>query len=485
MRFPSAAVARGAFARAARWLRSDLGDTVQVVRSPDAAIATAAAGPGTAGAAPPAEIGPGLDRWSARLRRRRAIVVARRALLVVLPAALIAAIVILATGGGRPLWLFGAFILGPLAGIASLARAPSQTQTARVLDRGLGLHERLGTALELRAAPAAPTGLGAMVVEEASTALGGSLSGARAIGRRATAEWAWVAALACALALAIAVPRLTSSSTTANGGHGAAASAGTGVGSGTGSNRSGTTAKPTLPARLPPIPRHSTPPPVGLDAGATGRSVNPYGNGYKGGHLQGKAQTHFSGSKQAGLNLAGPGGAGSANNGGAASGGGRGAAGAGAGGGGGASRKLSSGNGGLQQAGNGQSQTAAHKASGAGSAGGGGAPPGGESAGATRATTGHGSGVVPLLGGKSSGLPLQAGFAPVHGHHGAARGGVSQEDNGGGGQGRTANVGAGGGSSGGSGQFPVIPPTFNTPSPESQLLQNYFGASNQLAFKGW
>ena len=31
----------------------------------------------------------------------------------------------------------------------------------------------------------------------------------------------------------------------------------------------------------------------------------------------------------------------------------------------------------------------------------------------------------------------------------------------------------------------MIPPTFNTPSPESELLQNYFGGSNQLAFKGW
>jgi hypothetical protein len=114
-----------------------------------------------------------------------------------------------------------------------------------------------------------------------------------------------------------------------------------------------------------------------------------------------------------------------------------------------------------------------------------GAPPGGESAGATRAAPAHGSGVVPVLGAKSSGLPLQAGFVPVHGHHGTARGGTSQQANGGGGRGRTATVGAGGGDGGFAGQFPVIPPTFNTPSPQSELLQNYFGGSNQLAFKGW
>jgi hypothetical protein len=111
-------------------------------------------------------------------------------LLVVLPVALIVAIVILLTGGGRPVWLLAALLLGPLAALAAFVRAPSQAQTARVLDRGLGLHERLGTALELRAAPAAPTGLGAMVVDEATVALGRSLSGARAVGRRATAEWA-------------------------------------------------------------------------------------------------------------------------------------------------------------------------------------------------------------------------------------------------------------------------------------------------------
>jgi hypothetical protein len=82
-------------------------------------------------------------------------------------------------------------------------------------------------------------------------------------------------------------------------------------------------------------------------------------------------------------------------------------------------------------------------------------------------------------------LPLQAGFAPVHGHHRAARGGVSPQANGGGGQGRTATVGAAAGGAGSGGRFPVIAPTFNAPSPEPELLRNYFGGSNQLQFKGW
>ncbi|HEX5195352.1 MAG TPA: hypothetical protein VFW09_21350 [Solirubrobacteraceae bacterium] len=477
MRPPSAAAARGAIAGALRWLRSDLSDTVRVVRAPDAA------GAGAAGASP-AALGPGLDRWSGRLRRRRAVVIARRALLAVLPAALIAAIVIFATGGDRPLWLFAALLVGPLAGLVALARTPSQAQTARALDRGLGLHERLGTALELRAAPTAPTGLGALVVDEASVALGRSLSGARAVGRRGTAEWAWVAALMGALALAMAVPRLDASASTGPGGRAAAAAAG-GAGTGPGAHRRAAIGKATLPARLPPIARHRTPPPVGLDSGARGRSVNPYGNGYKGGHLQGKAQTHFSGNRQAGLNLAGPGGPGGADNGGAAGGAGRGSASAGGAGGGASSRRLTAGQGGLPQAANGQSQSGARRAAGLGARAGGGAPPGGESAGATRGVDGHGSGVVPVLGARSSGLPLQAGFAPVHGHHGAARGGVSPQANGGGGRGRTATVGAGAGSGGATGRFPVIPPTFNVPSPEAELLQNYFGGSNQLLFKAW
>ncbi len=191
-----AAVARDVIVRGARWLRSDLGDAVRIVPSTDSAAnaavrivpstdsaataaerivpttdsaATAAAG------SPCADIGPGLDRWSSRLRRRRAAVVARRVLLVALAVALVIALAILATGGGRPLWLLTALLLGPFAGVVALVRAPSQAQTARVLDRGLGLHERLGTALELRTATAAPTGLGAMVVDEATAALGRSL----------------------------------------------------------------------------------------------------------------------------------------------------------------------------------------------------------------------------------------------------------------------------------------------------------------------
>jgi hypothetical protein len=128
---------------------------------------------------------------------------------------------------------------------------------------------------------------------------------------------------------------------------------------------------------------------------------------------------------------------------------------------------------------------ASHASKGTGAQKGGGAPPGGESAGATEAGANQGSGVVPVLGAKQSGLPLQAGFAPVHAAHGAAHGGTSQEANGGGGQGKTAEANGSVDAGGSQGRFPAIPPTFNSPSSQSDLLQNYFGGSNQLTFKAW
>jgi hypothetical protein len=474
MRGVSAADVRGATARGARWLRAELRDTVRVEP-----VAETGSAPATA------EIGPGLQRWSGRLSRRRAVAVTRRVLLVVLAIAAIAAIVILATGGNRPLWLLAILLLAPLGGLVSLLRAPSQAQTARVLDRGLGLHERLGTALELRAAPAAPTGLGAMVVDEASTALGRSFSGARVVGRRATAEWAWLVALACVLGLAIALPRPSTGSS--SGAQSAVAQRHAAGGPGAAGRHGGRRATATNAAKVPPIPTRSAPPAVGLDSGSQGSTKNPYGGVYRGGHLEGKAQvsTHVGG--QAGLNLAGGGSSKSSHSGaGAGAGGKSGGAGAAGGGGAASSRKLTAGGGGVPQSNKSRTQTpASHASKGNGAQQGGGAPPGGESAGATEAGANQGSGVVPVLGSKQSGLPLQAGFAPVHGAHGAAHGGVSQEANGGGGQGKTAEANGTVDAGGSQGRFPAIPPTFNSPSSQSDLLQNYFGGSNQLTFKAW
>jgi hypothetical protein len=230
------------------------------------------------------------------------------------------------------------------------------------------------------------------------------------------------------------------------------------------------------------------PPSVGLDGSSKGVTKNPYGGIYRGGKLEGKAQvsTHVGG--QSGLNLTGGGGSHGSHSGAGAGAAGKSGSGGSAGGGGGAasSRKLTAGAGGVAQSNKNQTQTpASHASKGGGAQKGGGAPPGGESAGATEAGANRGSGVVPVLGAKQSGLPLQAGFAPVRGQHGAANGGVSQDANGGGGQGKTAQANGTAEAGGSQGRFPTIPPTFNSPSPQSDLLQNYFGGSNQLTFKAW
>jgi hypothetical protein len=322
-----------------------------------------------------------------------------------------------------------------------------------------------------------------MVVDEATADLGRSFSDARVVGRRATAEWAWLAALAVALGVAIALPRSSPASTHGAGG---AAAAHRGNAGGAPGRHGGRRAKATKTAKAPPIPTRISPPSVGLDGGGKGLTKNPYGGVYRGGHLQGKAQvsTHVGG--QSGLNLTGAGGAKGSHAGSGAGGAGKSGSGGAAGGGGAASsRKLTAGSGGVAQAKKNSTATpASHASKGSGSQQGGGAPPGGESAGATQAGVNRGSGVVPVLGAKQSGLPLQAGFAPVHGQHGAAHG-ISPDANGGGGQGKTAQANGTAAAGGSQGRLPAIPPTFNSPSSQAALLQNYFGGSNQLTFKAW
>jgi hypothetical protein len=171
--------------RGTGWLRADLGESVQVGPRGDGAAVS-----------PPAEIESGLYRWSGRLSRSRALVVARRWLLVALIVALVPGLVILLAGGSRPWWLLAVVLVGPLAGLVAAARRPSAARTAQVLDRRLGLADRLTTALELRSATVAPAGLGGLVVNEASSALGKSLGSSRATPRRSPRELAWLLAAA-------------------------------------------------------------------------------------------------------------------------------------------------------------------------------------------------------------------------------------------------------------------------------------------------
>jgi hypothetical protein len=509
MRRPSGSSIAAGASRGAGWLRADLNEAVRV--GPRAAGDVAAA-------APPAELEAGLHRWSGRLSRSRALVLARRWLLVGLIVALVPGLVILAVGGSRPWWLFGVVLVGPLAGLVAVARRPSAARTAQVLDRRLGLADRLSTALELRSAPVAPTGLGGLVVNEASSALGQSLGSSRASPRRSPRELAWLLAAAVALALVIAVPRSGStgaSSTRASTGPAATAGGGAAAASPT-HGRPAAGGRTTTPSAAP-LP----PPRIPKQTFGDGRShyapgSDPYGGQFRGGQLQTKQQAGVPSASSSGLGLAAPGGAaaqqgaaagasgGSGNHGPTPSGGagqagthtpapgatghpGSGSAGlSGAGGAGGAGGQQASGTpSGAQHPGAGAAAGAHGTASGTQTGSGG--QSGGETAGGVRAGQSHGVGLVPALGGSGSGLPLQAGLAGSRAGRSGSQGATSRTANGGGGFARTAQGGSGAGGVGGAGaNLPVLAPTFNSPSqPEPGLLQRYFGVANRLAFKGW
>ena len=505
MRQPSGASVAAGAARGERWLRADLGDVVRVERHGDGAAVS-----------PPTELEAGLQTWSGRLSRSRALVVARRWLLLGLVVALIPAVVILAAGGSRPWWLFAVVLVGPLAGLVAVARRPSAARTARVLDRRLGLADRLTTALELRSAPVAPTGLGGLVVDEASSALGQSLGNERAIARRSPRELAWLIAAALALAVVIAVPRpgsSTTSSTRASAGRGAAAGGGA---AGASATRSGaaTGGRTTIPSATP-LPLPVTPKQL---FGGGGRhynpSANPYGGPYRGAKFNIKQQHDAPTAAPSGLGLAAPGAsntppgpaagaaggssshqpvpaggagqasihtpgsgaAGQANHGLAPTGGAGGAAGGAAG---------SHSGAGASSGGNSPGAGAGVHGAQSGTQTGSGGQSGGETAGGVRAAQTHGVGLVPALGGSGKGLPLQGSLAGSRAGRSGSHGAISSKANGGGGYARGVQTSSGAGGGGGV-NLPVLAPTFNSSSPpEPGLLQRYFGAANRLAFKAW
>jgi hypothetical protein len=501
MRWPSgSSIATGA-SRGAGWLRADLSEAVRVAPRGDGAGATAL---------PPAELEAGLDRWSGRLSRSRALVVARRWLLVGLIVALVPGLVILAVGGSRPWWLLGVVLVAPLAGLVAIARPPSAARTAQVLDRRLGLADRLTTALELRSAPIAPTGLGGLVVNEASSALGQSLGSSRATARRSPRELAWLLAAAVALALVIAVPRSGSTgtgSTRASTGPAGAAGAGAAAASPTHGRPGGRTTTPSA-APLPPprIPKQT----FGDGRSHFAPGSDPYGGQFRGGQLQTKQQAGVPTASSSGLGLASPGGA-AAPQGTASGGSGRhaptpsggagqsgthtpssgqpasGSSGLSGAAGGAAAQPATGTPSGAQHAGAGAAAAAGAHGTASGTQTGSGGQSGGETAGGVRAAQGHGAGLVPALGGSGSGLPLQAGLSGSRAGRSGSHGAVSRTANGGGGFARSAQAGSGAAGVGGAGvNLPVLAPTFNSPSqPEPGLLQRYFGVANRLAFKGW
>ena len=489
----------------ASWLRADLGETVQVAFRGDRSVVS-----------PPVELEAGLQRWSGRLSRSRALVVMRRWLLLGLVVALVPAVVILALGASRPWWLIGVGLLGPLAGLVAVARRPSTARTAQVLDRRLGLADRLTTALELRSAPIAPAGLGGLVVDEASSALGLSLGSARATARRSPRELAWLLAAAVALAVVIAVPRsgsMAATSTRASAGPGAVAAGGAAAATPS-RGRAATGGRTTIPSATP-LPRPVTPKQVFGD----GRrhynpSADPYAGGFRGGHFQTKQQAAKPTGTDSGLRLTNPGGAagqpGVAGASGASSshvpvptggagqagihspsagasgqpGSGSPAAAGAAGGAAGAGAQPASGASGA--AGAARTAAGAHRAA-SGTQTGSGGSSGGETAGGVRAAQSHHVGLVPALGGSGAGLPLQGGLAGSRAGRSGSHGAISSRANGGGGYARGVQAGSGAAGVGGAGvNLPVLAPTFNSSSQLGPgLLQRYFGITNRLAFKAW
>jgi hypothetical protein len=113
------------------------------------------------------------------------------------------------------------------------------------------------------------------------------------------------------------------------------------------------------------------------------------------------------------------------------------------------------------------------------------APPGGEKAGATLGSNQLQAGLAPDLPQGDNGLPLQAGYAPSAAKS-AGHGGISQTPNGGGGRARSAAGGSASGGSAGDRGATAIEPTPNaSPAPAQALLDNYFGAANQLTAGSW
>jgi hypothetical protein len=146
----------------------------------------------------------GLPRWRRRIDRRRIAALVRRWLLLGLVLAVVVELLAAVAGASdRALWLIlpGAMTI---AGIAAGLRARvDSAQTTLLLDRQLGLSERLTTALELTPAETARGPLGALVLGEADAAIDASLAHSRASDPSAAREW--LAALVVALALVGAI----------------------------------------------------------------------------------------------------------------------------------------------------------------------------------------------------------------------------------------------------------------------------------------
>jgi hypothetical protein len=491
------ALQRGA-AATDRWLRADVGEAIRLQLAPSRrATAPDAAAAASDGAR---ELRTNLLAWSSALRRRRALVIARRHLIAALALAIVAELVLIVLGDDRhgP-WLLAA--LGLFDGTLALRRPVRLDRVARMLDRCLSLHDLLVTAWAIEGEHAPPLGLSALVAEEARTAAAASFATVRLAAGRRGREWSWLLAGLVVLAALAAVPGLEG-----------ARSARHAVAPAVRARGSAATPAPAK-ATAPPVVaqlehRNGTPgtglarPPLAVTEGGTGKAKETgfrgYGSGGKDLTAQQLARLGISlpnaNTKALGALSVGEAGNGStgggtgarnANNGGAA---GTGTAG---------EAKGTPSQGGGAVAG-GSALTPAHshgaglgaggtKEAGAGQGGGssGHSPPGGGAAGTSAGSTTLGSGLVPALGTGTSGLPLQAGYAPTGTRGSTGNEAVSQTPNGGGSGGRSAHS-SGGGEGSASSSLSALPPTFNsTPALDQGVLSSFFGSANQLTTGNW
>jgi hypothetical protein len=468
----------GRRAAIARWLGGDGGwPRFERAGAPDA---RAIAG---------ADLARDLERWRVRLARRHALIVARRRLLVAAALALaILAALALAGGDQRSPWLLAPLAVGALAAAGGRPGAVTLERTASMLDRHLGLRDRVATALELSRGGARVDGLGALVLEEARAALGATFGGARLRLPRARVEWAALLVLAVAIGLLIGLPaerRAGSPSRPAT----AVAKAHPGAGGRAGSAPpAGTAPDAVRPGAA--LPSNGAAPARGDGAAGARRPSAQQFEHDAGAAARNPAPTPVSGAGQPrppstvfrsggrGANVALPGQFEAVPTRGGSAGGGLAAPNEVSGGAVGFSPTSAP----VSAAGQTRSGSGTGTGRGHGVAASSGAP-GGTRAGDQPGGTALRPAAAPDVAHSSVGLPLQAGYAPSGPRGTNADRGVSQIPDGGSGASRTVQV-DGGTTTGGA--FAVIPPSSDAvPTGETPQLGDYFGVANQQDHSRW
>lgn len=156
-----------------------------------------------------ASLGEELRRWRGIIARRRLVVLGRRHAALALGLAV--PLEIAAQLGAFPRWVA---VVVPLAlFLLSVAlfmlRGPSPFELARLLDEGLGLHDRLATALEIEARGGGQTPLERRTVADAAALLAAGREDWHASTAPAGREWWALAAPVMAIAVVVGIGALT------------------------------------------------------------------------------------------------------------------------------------------------------------------------------------------------------------------------------------------------------------------------------------